>query len=169
MGKRNVVFTTSTENGPPSIDVAGAMTAKENESNSIAYNNRLLKYTLADIGYNNVNSVCNNYVFCEQSINMIDECERWLKSEKWYRGHGLIWSRGCLLLGRQGSGKTSLVRNLCKKFDLPLFVFDLASMSNSEMIDAWTGIQKDAPCAVLFDDIEKVFVKQKNVVRCSKI
>lgn len=60
---------------------------------------------------------------------------------------------------------TSLVRKICQTLDIPLFVFDLGSMSNAEMIENWKEMQAYAPCAVIFDDIERTFEGSHNVAK----
>lgn len=126
--------------------------------------NRILKYKITDLGSNeDSKSIFKGYVFCDAANQLLLECQKWLNSEEWYRQHGLNWRRGFLVHGQQGSGKTSSIRKICQILDIPLFIFDLASMSNSEFIENWKDIQSFTPCAVIFDDIDKVFDGKENI------
>lgn len=164
-GKRTMISASMEKAG----DEAGrapraARNAEDNSDQLVAQTNRILGLESKDIGYPATNGELKSYVFCDQANHLLAECRRWRDSEKWYRSRGILWRRGALLMGKSGSGKTSLIRTICKILDLPLYIFDLASMSNAEMIDAWESIQTNSPCAVLFDDIEKVFENGINVI-----
>jgi hypothetical protein len=67
------------------------------------------------------------------------------------------------ILGATGSGKSSCIRVICQILDLPLYVFDLASLTNKELIEKWQECQQTQPCAVLFEDIDAIYDKRKLV------
>lgn len=161
MGKRQFV-SSRIDNNQNTPDYVG----KQDFENDLLNNNnhRILKYNIKDLGGNEEkSSILKGYVFCDTANNLLDECKKWMQAEEWYKEHGLNWRRGFLLHGLQGTGKTSLVRKICQILDIPLFVFDLASMSNSEFIENWKEIQSFTPCAIIFDDIDKVFDKKENM------
>lgn len=135
------------------------------ESKSDVYkSNRILKYKREDLGSQvGAETLAVGYVFCSQAKALMADAERWFRSQQWYQQHGMLWRRGVLISGKQGSGKTTLVRKVCQKLDIPLYVFDLSSMSNKEFYTNWAECQSNTPCAVLFDDIDKVFDKQENI------
>ena len=165
MGKKTII--THVDDKAPSAQIGSnpyGANSDENLEIMVSRTNRLIGFNLEDIGLPNTNGELKSYVFCDQAERLLAECKRWKESEEWYRSRGILWRRGALLIGCPGSGKTSLIRNICKILDLPLFIFDLASMSNSEMIDCWENIQSNSPCAVLFDDIEKVFDNGVNII-----
>ena len=46
---------------------------------------------------------------------------------------------------------------------MPIYVFNLAQMSNHELMKAWTEMQVNVPCIALIEDIDNVFHGRENV------
>ena len=95
---------------------------------------------------------------------MVEEVRRWLKSEDWHKARGIPWRRGWLLHGGPGTGKTSLIRAIAEDFDLPVYVFDLATLFNNELQIEWQKMLSCVPCVALFEDIDAVFEGRQNKV-----
>jgi len=95
---------------------------------------------------------------------LAEEFTRWKNSEEWFKSKMIPWRRGWLLHGRPGTGKTSLIRALAQKADMPIFSYDLASLSNDELIQKWSEMQSNAPCVALFEDIDAVFHGRENIL-----
>lgn len=105
------------------------------------------------------------YLAFPNHINeIIKELRHWLDSEQWYRKKHIPWRRGWLIFGPPGSGKTSLTRAIAEDFDLPVFVFDLASMNNEEFTRYWHRLDSHSPCIALIEDIDGVFQGRRNVL-----
>ncbi len=80
--------------------------------------------------------------------------QAFLDGAAWYAERGIPWRLSIGVFGPPGTGKGSIVRALCGKFDLPLHLVDI---SNKNMTDtsllralATTGPRS----AVLFDDLD---------------
>ena len=98
-----------------------------------------------------------------QQLDLIDEIKFWHSAEEWYKKHGVPWRRGYLLYGPPGTGKTSLSRALAEELDMPVYVYDLTSMSNSDLIREWQSMLEKTPCIALLEDIDTVFHGRESV------
>ena len=73
------------------------------------------------------------------------------------------WKLGQHYVGVAGTGKTALVRAIGQSENMPIFIFDLASMTNSDFVDAWAEAMDWSPCVVLIEDIHKIYEGGKRV------
>lgn len=87
----------------------------------------------------------------------IQEARFWLANRAWYAKRGIPWRRGWLLAGPPGCGKTTLARSIAEDLDLPIYVFDLSSLTNEEVRQAWCSMLNATPCMALLEDIDIVF------------
>lgn len=93
----------------------------------------------------------------------VQKIRLWLDAEEWYRQRSIPWRRGVLLSGSPGTGKTSLVRAIAEDLDLPVYIFDLRTLRNSEMMNHWQEMLSNTPCIALIEDIDAVFHGRENV------
>jgi len=91
------------------------------------------------------------------------EIRAWKEEESWYRERGIRWRFGAGLFGPPGTGKTSFVRAIAQDLDMPIHIYDLSTLSNEELTKAWSKSLNATPCVVLFEDLDRVFVKDKNL------
>jgi hypothetical protein len=126
---------------------------------------RVLKWCREDIGPEKTvaRRALDSLSFPTEVLGMVEELRRWLTSETWYRSRGIPWRRGWLLYGKPGTGKTSLVRALAEDLNMPVCVFDLATMSNRELTALWKEAMNYSPCIALIEDIDAVFHGRENV------
>lgn len=110
-------------------------------------------------------SALDNLIFPQKVKDLIREIELWRASRDWYRGRAIPWKRGWLLYGPPGTGKTALARAFAEDMNMPIYCYNLAEMSNHELIKAWAEMQRNVPCIALIEDIDNVFHGRENVAR----
>lgn len=122
------------------------------------------------IGYNRddlgtaVDNTLDSLALSDSTMEAVLEATRWKESEQWYKKHGLPWRRGWLLYGQTGTGKTALARAIAEGLDLPVYIYDLASLANDEFQSAWREMLSAVPCIALIEDIDAVFEFRRNLV-----
>jgi hypothetical protein len=128
---------------------------------------RLLGITADELGKMPLHKgrALDNLIFPERIKGLIGEIELWRNHRQWYMDKGIPWKRGWLLYGPPGTGKTALARAFAEDLNMPIYVFNLAEMTNHELIKTWTDMQVNVPCVALIEDIDNVFHGRENVVR----
>jgi hypothetical protein len=93
----------------------------------------------------------------------IEAAKKWFQSRDWYELKRIPWRLGWGLHGPPGNGKSSLARGMAQKFRIPIFVFDLSTMDNTEFDTSWNRMMEETPCVALFEDFDNVFHGRKNI------
>lgn len=127
---------------------------------------RPIKWKLEDFGQEIIvfTSALEVLAFPKEVTELVQDIKRWKASEKWYKEKGIPWRRGWLLYGPPGTGKTSLIRALGYDLDMPIFVYDLATLSNEELTRRWKKMQNEVPCIALLEDIDNIFDGRENKI-----
>ncbi len=97
------------------------------------------------------------YPFGPEPLSILPEIDTWLKHEMWFRAKGVPYRRGYLLHSAPGCGKSTFVRSVAIKFDLPLYVFDLATMDNESFVSNWKTVQQNGPAIALLEDLDTIY------------
>lgn len=124
---------------------------------------RLLFWKPADVGRPGKQNAFGSLALTSDLVALVDEIKFWRKAKKLYKGRAIPWRRGYLFYGLPGTGKTSIVRAAAEELDLPVHVFDLATMSNEDLREAWGKMSDDVPCVALIEDVDGVFHGRENI------
>lgn len=124
---------------------------------------RPLFYKKADLGAPTEKDPFDNLAYSKNVSLLETDIRRWHSSREWFKERGIPWRLGAGLYGSPGTGKTSFVRAIAQDLDLPIHVYDLTTMDNQELVEFWSDSLNSAPCIVLFEDIDRIFDKDKNV------
>ena len=90
---------------------------------------------------------------------IVNHITTFLNERSWYGDHGIPYRTGIMLHGIPGTGKTSLVRALCEKFDKPLFVLRLTGMTDETLEQAFIELPQDS--LILIEDIDTYSISNK--------
>lgn len=92
---------------------------------------------------------------------------KWAKTNRKYMFADVdnrLSPKGILLYGDPGTGKTEFSRYLAREWGIPLFLLDVNSMltkwqgeAERYLNQALSTLDKESPCVVLFDEVEKLF------------
>jgi SpoVK/Ycf46/Vps4 family AAA+-type ATPase len=88
----------------------------------------------------------------------------WVNNEQWFYEKGIPWKKGWILYGPPGTGKSSLARSFAEDLNMPIFIYNLAELSNHAFLKAWMEMLKNTPCIALIEDIDNVFHGRENIV-----
>ena len=135
----------------------------ERNLNSRGSATRLIGHAREDIEPSPAVETLDAMIMTREVRDLTESIRRWFSDRLWCISHGIPWRAGFLYEGEPGSGKTSHARCVAVNLDLPVHVFDLATMNNEDLRRAWIEMVSDAPCMALIEDIDRVFDGDKNV------
>lgn len=149
----------------PGTELAAEPSASELFEGTILGNYKLLGLDLNHLGgLAGEHPLLDVLVFPKEVDTLLEEIDLWLQAEDWFRARSIAWRMGCLFLGSAGTGKTTLVTGIAQKHDMPVFSFDIATMSNEEFESAFADAAAHTPSVALIEDIDRVFHGDTNII-----
>ena len=127
------------------------------------YTSNPLKWKREELGQPKKDSAINDLSLRENILDFVKESLLWRESEKWFKERSIPWKKSALCDGGPGTGKTAFVRALGQELNMPIFCFDLATMTNTDFSETWNDAMDYTPCIFLFEDIDAIFEGRKNV------
>ncbi len=122
----------------------------------------LVGFDEEDTKSNTTENMLTNYCFPKEATDALSFLKKWNKSKQWYNKKMIPWKLGLCLEGKPGTGKSSFCRVVSSELNMPIFVFDIATMSNEEFLENWKIAATYTPCICLIEDIDRVFDKDVN-------
>jgi ATP-dependent 26S proteasome regulatory subunit len=118
-----------------------------------------------DIYWVNVNITTNKelkYVFVSNQVQteFCDRVKSFIDGEQFYKERGLPYKKSFLLHGPPGCGKTSLIKAISIEYNLPIFIFNISSLKNDDLIcllfDLNKYLKKSERYIILLEDFDRV-------------
>jgi hypothetical protein len=106
----------------------------------------------------------NKYIFTETANYILGQVDKWLQAENWYKERNINWRRGFLLNGKPGNGKSTMVVEIAKKLDLPIYVIQLSTMDNLELANTLNNLG-NSPGIILMEDIDSIFNLRESLIK----
>lgn len=124
----------------------------------------IVGFEIDDLGQFRLPNPFDNLYYNEPVNDFVKELDRWIGSKEWFNERGLPWRMGTLLKGLPGTGKSSFVKAVGQKYNLPVYRFDLISMSNEELNDNWNRALSNSPCICLLEDMDRLYNEKGEMV-----
>jgi len=131
--------------------------------NNLALGVRVIGHDPADLGEPVPKSPFEHLTYPEAVNKAVAQVKDWLGSKDWYEERVIGWRIGMLLTGLPGTGKTSCAKALAQELDLPVYVLDLTTMGNQDLVRSWAQARDNAPAMVLLEDLDRVNVAKDDV------
>lgn len=125
---------------------------------------RILKWEESEVGLPSPKNPFGHLAYGKEVDDLITHIKHWATLSEWYNEKGIPHTIGVSFYGPPGTGKTSLARAIAQMLDIPIYIMDLNTMSNEELSEAWGRARNDAPCMVLFEDLDRLFNEKREFV-----
>lgn len=102
-------------------------------------------------------AVSREHILTPELGKMAGEFRTWALRKEWCRERRIPWRRGVVLQGKPGGGKSTFVRYLGMRFQVPIFQFDLASMTNEDLEQSENNLADGSVKILLFEDIDAIW------------
>jgi ATP-dependent 26S proteasome regulatory subunit len=105
------------------------------------------------------------YVFVSETIQkeFNDRVREFMKNEQFYKERGMPYKKTFLLHGPPGCGKTSLIKATCVEYNIPVFIFDMGTLTNDKLIpllfEVNNFIKKGEKYVILLEDFDRIVDK----------
>lgn len=126
--------------------------------------NRLFNFDINSISDSDKFGNKDKYIFTETGQYLLNQVQRWLQAENFYKEKNINWRRGFLLNGKPGNGKSSLVLQIAKKSELPLYIFQLSTMDNNEL-KKFINDLGNGPGIILIEDFDNIFNLRQGLIK----
>lgn len=164
------LITGTNDNAAPIIKTAKLSNDnEENSDNDLTswnlFHCRFLSYSKSEIGRSPVMTDNLDYMALNHDMKITcNTFDFWINNRQWYIERFIPWKVGFLLHGDPGNGKSAFIRCIARKYDMPIYSYNLSSLTNHEFTYEWSEMLSNTPCIALFEDIDTVY-NGRNLVK----
>lgn len=99
-------------------------------------------------------------IIIPEKDTIIEDLEKFLNDESWYKERGIPYKRGYMFYGDTGTGKTTLALALAKHFKKDMFVLNPSGVKDDELRELFRNLNKKS--ILLLEDADAVFSKKRD-------
>jgi chaperone BCS1 len=98
----------------------------------------------------------------DEKQKLIADAREFLTSKERYLNLGIPYHRGYIFYGPPGTGKTSLVSGMASELGMPIYLLNIADLSDKSLKDAMMGVPENS--IILFEDIDAAGLEKRQLI-----
>ena len=122
--------------------------------------------TFGDTTVTSLDEVLSNYFFEQDVVECLRGLVQWAGEEEWFHNLKLPFSRGILLEGPPGTGKSTLPVVFGEAVGIPVTYIGLEDITNASFTSIWHNATASRPCAVVIEELDTFFDGRKPLNSC---
>lgn len=95
------------------------------------------------------------------AAGLLEDMKQFMSQQSWYREMGIPYRRGYLFYGPPGTGKSSACEAIASELGIPIYVINLAQMSDGSLESAVSGMTHTKTAMLLIEDIDTTTLKRE--------
>jgi hypothetical protein len=122
--------------------------------------------TFGDTTITSLEEVLSNYFFEPEVVECLRGLVQWAGEEEWFHNLKLPYSRGILLEGPPGTGKSTVPVVFGEAVGIPVTYIGLEDITNSSFKSIWDNASVSRPCVIVIEELDTFFEGRKPLNDC---